>query len=170
MKEKPAGEREILDQGSGRVICILEPSPARAFIGAFLLTLLAAILFYIGIIDTSKELATQIALPVLGVASLISAYKIYSVSRDKLLLTQDELRTGDGTLVADIGNIERVETGMLAFKPSNGFLVILKTPMRRAWQPGLWWRFGKRIGIGGITSKHGGKALAGAIVTLMNSS
>ena len=160
----------IEDSRAFEVLCSLEPSPSRTLFGALMLVLLAGFLFYIGFSDASNNLVSRIALPGLGIASLLSAYRIYAVSQDKILLTRDALRTRDGTLVANIGDVERVETGLLAMKPSNGFLLILKKPMKRAWYPGLWWRFGKRIGIGGITSKHGGKVMAGAIASLMNSS
>ncbi|MDE0111848.1 MAG: hypothetical protein OXI87_06855 [Albidovulum sp.] len=169
MTETKNSDSRIDDSKAFEVLCSLEPSPSRALIGAFMLVLLAGFLFYIGFGDTSTHLASRVAIPALGIASLYSAFRIYSVSQDKILLTRDALRTRDGTLVANVGNIERVETGLLAMKPSNGFLVVLKEPMRRAWYPGLWWRFGKRIGIGGITSKHGGKVMAGAIASLMNS-
>ena len=62
-----------------------------------------------------------------------------------------------GPSLHNLKNIARVERGLFAFKPSNGFLILLNNPMSRAWHPGLWWRFGRRIGIGGVTPQAEGK-------------
>ena len=50
-----------------------------------------------------------------------------------------------------IDEIESIDRGFFAFKPSNGFLLTTKSPGSRTWQPGLWWRIGRRIGVGGMT-------------------
>jgi hypothetical protein len=53
-----------------------------------------------------------------------------------------------------------VERGAFAFKPSNGFLVRLDKPLGRGWAPGLWWRLGRLLGVGGVTSASQSKAMA----------
>jgi hypothetical protein len=42
-------------------------------------------------------------------------------------------------------------------------MIRLKTPASRVWAPGLWWRFGKRVGVGGVTPAGQGKAMADVI-------
>ena len=64
---------------------------------------------------------------------------------------------------ARMDEIDRVERGAFAFKPSNGFLVHLKKPGHRAWQPGLWWRMGRKLGIGGVTPAGQAKFMADMI-------
>lgn len=64
--------------------------------------------------------------------------------------TERGLETGEGVLLADIQNIIRVERGPFAFKPSNGFLVISSTSQGRQWEPGIYWRTGRRLGVGGL--------------------
>jgi hypothetical protein len=44
-----------------------------------------------------------------------------------------------------------VARGALAFKPSNGFPVTLRARGPFVWEPGLWWRIGRRVGVGGVT-------------------
>jgi hypothetical protein len=56
-----------------------------------------------------------------------------------------------------------VDRGTFAFKPSNGFLLRTETRQPRLWQPGLYWRTGRRIGVGGITRAAESKALADLI-------
>ena len=53
-----------------------------------------------------------------------------------------------------------VDRGLFAFKPSNGFVVVLSQGGWRGWAPGLWWRLGRRLGVGGVTSAAQAKAMA----------
>ena len=39
-------------------------------------------------------------------------------------------------------------------------MILLKTPGRRVWRPGLWWRLGRRVAIGGVTAASQTKPLA----------
>ena len=38
-----------------------------------------------------------------------------------------------------------------------------KTPAARRWEPGLWWRIGRRIGVGGVTPASQSKVMADLI-------
>ena len=75
-------------------------------------------------------------------------------------LTATELRDSTGVLLARVEDIESMDRGVFAFKPSNGFLLKTKKPGKRAWQPGLWWRIGNRVGVGGVTSAAQAKFMA----------
>ena len=75
-------------------------------------------------------------------------------------LTDREIRTSNGEVLAHMGEIFAVDRGAFAFKPSNGFTLKLKNPKPRAWAPGLWWRFGRRVGVGGVTSAGQSKFMA----------
>ena len=68
-----------------------------------------------------------------------------------------------GPCALPLDEIARVERGTFAFKPSNGFVIRLNAPAARVWAPGLWWRFGKRLGVGGVTPAGQGKAMADVI-------
>jgi hypothetical protein len=56
--------------------------------------------------------------------------------------------------------IRSVERGAFAFKPSHGFTLVMKEKQPRAWAPGLWWRLGRRVGVGGVTSAGQTKFMA----------
>ncbi|MBL4559156.1 MAG: hypothetical protein JKP98_25190 [Rhodobacteraceae bacterium] len=62
-----------------------------------------------------------------------------------------------------IAEIERVDRGALAFKPSGGFVLHLAAPGTAGWAPGLWWRVGRRLGVGGATNPMEGRAMADII-------
>ena len=66
-----------------------------------------------------------------------------------------------------IEEVEALERGLFAFKPSNGFLIRTRAPKPRGWQPGLWWRVGRRIGIGGVTSAGQAKAMSEIMAALL---
>ncbi|MDO6589125.1 hypothetical protein DS901_04285 [Loktanella sp. D2R18] len=75
-------------------------------------------------------------------------------------LTDTELRATNGFVLARMDEIVAVDRGAFAFKPSNGFTLKLKNQKPRAWAPGLWWRFGRRVGVGGVTSAGQAKFMA----------
>ena len=56
-----------------------------------------------------------------------------------------------------------MDRGTFAFKPSNGFLLRTATKQPRLWKPGLYWRMGRRIGVGGITRAAEAKLMADVI-------
>ncbi|NBB81601.1 MAG: hypothetical protein GVY36_19530, partial [Verrucomicrobia bacterium] len=85
-----------------------------------------------------------------------------------LELTREELRSTDGTVIARVEEIEHLDRGFFAFKPSNGFLMRLSTKKKARWEPGLWWCLGRRVGIGGVTPGSQSKAMAEIIAALMH--
>ncbi len=66
----------------------------------------------------------------------------------------------DGRVLAEIANIRRVDRGAFAFKPSNGFLLSLKAAGPVAWVPGLWWRRGRQVGVGGLVPANQARLVA----------
>ncbi|MFT6426387.1 MAG: hypothetical protein ACJAYH_001278 [Celeribacter sp.] len=100
----------------------------------------------------------------LGVGALVlfGAYRVWTSTARDILLTPEDLREEGGRVLCRIEDIDHVQRGAFAFKPSNGFVVVLKdtVPRARSWAPGLWWRLGRRIGVGGVTSPGAGKAMA----------
>jgi hypothetical protein len=72
-------------------------------------------------------------------------------------------------MIVPIDQIRSVERGVFAFKPSNGFTIRLKSKAPAAWQPGLWWRAGRSVGVGGVTSSTPAKFMAEQIHDLITS-
>ena len=67
-----------------------------------------------------------------------------------LELTRHALRDSRGRVLAEVEQIVRVHRGVFAFKPSNGFKLTLARAHDAAWMPGIWWRFGRQLGVGGV--------------------
>ncbi|MEP1521841.1 MULTISPECIES: hypothetical protein [Ascidiaceihabitans] len=100
-----------------------------------------------------------------GAASLWAAENMRRATTLTIELTEEGLRDSSGEVLARLDDIAGIDRGVFAFKPSNGFLLSTKTPATRVWRPGLWWRFGKRVGVGGMTPAGETKFIADYIAT-----
>lgn len=150
---------------SDQVIATLAASPPRRFTGTGMLALLGGLLIYLAF-----ELPTggsQILLLVLGVAALLASARLHRATSQVIELTAQELRIKDGSVLAKVDDIQKVERGAFAFKPSNGFLVTLKSNGPRRWAPGLFWSFSRKIGVGGVTGAPQTKGMAEALAILI---
>lgn len=141
-------------------------APRRAF-GVGVLAALGLILIYVALSQPPSNPAWAVFLLLIGAGALWSGYRMRATTRARLELTQTELRSSDGTVIAQIANIQSLDRGTFAFKPSNGFMLHLKTETPRRWRPGLWWSFGRRVGVGGVTAAAQTKAMAEMISALI---
>lgn len=143
------------------VLQSLSASRLRLFSILALLLIFAAIMVQIAVELPSDRLATKAGLALLGAVLIWQAVRVWSSSRHRIELTPTGLRwSKTGAYLARIEDIRDVNTSIIAFRPATGFLVILNAPAPAATAPGLWWRVGKRIGIGGVTAKYEAKAMA----------
>ena len=97
---------------------------------------------------------------VFGFTMLWLAEKMRHATKRIIELTDTEVRDSTGTVLARIDEVRSVERGTFALKPSSGFTLVLHNKKPRAWQPGLWWRIGRRVGIGGVTNASQSKFMA----------
>ena len=102
----------------------------------------------------------------IGLVSLWQATRFHRATQRDLVLTREGLFDSEGEALARMEDIASVDRGAFAFKPSNGFMIHLKDPAPRGWVPGLWWRIGRRVGVGGATSGKAARDLAD-VMTLM---
>jgi len=105
----------------------------------------------------------------MGGLALWMADKMRRATAGAIELTATELRDSDGTVIARVEDIIGLDRGVFAFKPSNGFLLRTKpgTGGDRIWRPGLWWRIGRRIGVGGMTPGSQTKFMSEIISAMM---
>jgi hypothetical protein len=101
-----------------------------------------------------------------GLLSFWGATGLWSATRDGLVLTREVLRTSSGEVLARVEDVQNVDRGAFAFKPSHGFLVTTTASGRRRWAPGLWWRAGRRVGVGGTLSGGETRAMAELLAAL----
>jgi len=150
-----------------RVLLKLTPSPARRVVAAAVLAMTGGLLLYLAINAPQAVLLWQVFLAAIGALMLWSAVRLWRATADGLELSRTALRSTDGTVLCRIDDISGVERGTFAFKPSNGFVLRLdEASAGWAWAPGLWWRLGRRIGVGGVTPGPQGKIMAELIAEL----
>ena len=134
----------------GEVIATISASPGRRWLGIMCMATLGVLVITIGFFRP-PGLGLTIFLLVIGAASLWAATAMQRATAHTIELTATELRDTSGEVLAELENIQSIDRGVFAFKPSNGFLLRLKQPATRLWRPGLWWRFGRQVGVGGMT-------------------
>ncbi|NVO54772.1 hypothetical protein HW561_03095 [Rhodobacteraceae bacterium B1Z28] len=133
------------------VLATVQASSARRWAGVGMLTSIGALVIYVAL-ASPPELAWQLFLYVVGGVAFWLAHRMWHATNDRIELTRLELRTGSGRVIARVADIEAIDRGVFAFKPSNGFLVRTGTKGANSWAPGLWWRLGHRVGVGGVTA------------------
>ncbi|MBL4768242.1 MAG: hypothetical protein JKY94_11085 [Rhodobacteraceae bacterium] len=148
------------------VLAVVSVSQVRRWLGVGILASIGVMLLYFAF-STSPGFKPQLFLIGVGVAALWLADKMRRATGLWIELTATELRDSTGRLIVKIDDIKSVDAGFLAFKPSNGFLIRSAAGQSRVWRPGLWWRLGKSIGIGGVTPGSQAKAMSQIILMMI---
>lgn len=148
------------------IMAVIQASPGRRILGLGSLWVLALLVIYVAI-ASPPEFGWQVFLLAMGGGSIYAAEAMRRATAITLELTREELRDSAGTVLARVEDIVSIDRGIFAFKPSNGFLLRLSHKSPRAWKPGLWWRLGKQIGVGGMTPGHQTKFMAEMISAMI---
>ncbi|NBD30404.1 MAG: hypothetical protein GVY31_10265 [Alphaproteobacteria bacterium] len=143
-------------------IAELRASPGRRVFACTVLLALGALLI-LAALTRPPALGWQAFLLAFGGLALFGAEALRRATALAIRLYPEELRDSSGTVLARLEDIARVERGVFAFKPSNGFLLHLNAPSDRAWRPGLWWRMGRRVGVGGTVGSGPSRVMADQI-------
>lgn len=150
----------------GEVLAILASSlPRRAL--AVASVALAGLGVIYGAVTADVAPLSQALLAVCGCVALWGAGRLWRATGGRIELTAAGLRGGDGAAIAAIGEIESLERGLLSARPSNGFLIRLRRPGRAAWHLGMWWRLGRRVGVGGVSSRAETRFMADRLAGLL---
>ena len=148
------------DETSGKVLATIAPGPGRLWLAVLMLGVLCFLLLSLTLQMPAGALGWQAVLVLSAAASGWAAVRMVQSAGTRIEMTPDEIRDSEGRILARIEEIAKIERGALAFKPSNGFMLRLKTSAPRAWVPGLWWRIGRSVGVGGVTPAHQSKTMA----------
>ena len=140
------------------VLMEVAPSPARRWMAILALGILAILLISLAFNEVTDVWRAVFVL--LGCGALWGANTLRLSTMDALILTREGLFTASGKALVPVENIAKVERGVFAFKPSNGFLVRLKEPGEKSWALGLYWLSGRRLGVGGTLSGGQTRAMA----------
>jgi hypothetical protein len=149
----------ILAKPPGAVLIEVQIAPARRVIGVAATGLLGALLAWLGLVS-GETLVLRAVLLVSGVVILWLSARLWEASGRSLILTSERLSDSAGRVLAEVAGIESVQRGAFAVKPSNGFLVGTHQKQSTVWVPGVWWRVGRWIGVGGLTNVGQAKAMA----------
>ena len=151
-----------------RVLARVQASPARRWTGVGMLGLIGALVIYVALVAPPAPV-WQLFLVGVGGLALSMAARMWRATEAWIELTETELRDSNGDAIAAVADITGVERGAFAFKPSHGFLVRTRSPGPRAWRPGMWWRIGRRVGIGGVTPGAQTKAMSEILAAMLAS-
>ena len=145
----------------------LRPSRPRFFLSLGIQVVLGVLLVYIALTTPPEVFGWQLFL--LGFGSLIlgAAARSWSAADGSITLTKEGLFDQDGTAIARFEEIASIDRSVFSFKPSNGFLIRMNARQKRGWIPGMWWRFGKRVGIGGVLPGSQTKLIADTLSAMI---
>ena len=146
-QEGAEGDRGMFEPNEDGVLMELAAAPARRGAAVGALYLAGGLLVWLG---ATAATAGAIAVIGLGAGGLVLAEILRRSSRVGISLTVEGLFDSRGVRIAGWDEIAGIERGSFALKPSNGFGLRLREPAPRAWVPGVWWRIGRRVGIGGV--------------------
>jgi len=162
-----AHKKRADQNGSDEILAVIEASAPRRVIAVAMLVTLGGLLLYFAV-TTPADIVARAALVLFGGLCFWLAERMNAATKLRLELTEQELRDSSGEQLVAIEDVASVSRGMMALKPSNGFTLVLnkkKGPTR--WRPGLWWRLGSRVGIGGVTAGSQTKPAAQIIEAIM---
>ncbi len=144
-------------------IAVIHATTLRRYIGVLAVCGLGVLLLMMGISNPDNSIGSKMLLVAFGLLALLVGLRTGRATAREIYLTQSELRDSTGIVIAALDNIKSVDRGVFAFKPSNGFVLRLHKGMSGQWHPGLWWRLGTRVGVGGVTSGAQSKIVADLI-------
>ncbi|MEM6277476.1 MAG: hypothetical protein AAF714_11055 [Pseudomonadota bacterium] len=155
-----------MDDSGSDVIATLGASAPRRIFASGVMGILGVLLVYLATMSTATLVGTLI-LAAAGFGVMWMAWWQWQVTEEVIELTATELRTSGGVVLARVGDVTGVDRGALAFKPSQGFVVRTTRAQPRAWAPGLYWRVGRTLGVGGVTGAGQGKFMAETLTAMI---
>lgn len=152
---------------SPQLLARLDASPLKRWVTLLITSGVGVALIYFAASKPPSATGTILMLAA-AVFLLWSSHKIYHATQQSVILSEAGLMLDDGTILAEIANIESVDRGFSALKPSNGFAIRLHKPGPRGWSPGVWWRMGRQMGFGGTTNRDQARMMADMLKTLID--
>lgn len=149
------------------VLAVLRPSAPRRLVGVGAAFGLGLFLVWIGFARPPEALVWKLFVPGFGILMLWLADAMRRATGLQLELSREELRDSSGRIVARVADIAAIDRGAFAVKPSSGFRLRLAKAGKAAWAPGLWWRIGRNVGVGGMTGGNEGKYMAEVISEML---
>lgn len=153
---------------SRAVICTLTPSPVRRVVAVVVLAAVGLLPIWVLLTAPPAHPGWMLFLLGVGAGMLWLTVRLWQATDKAIVLTRAGLFDSDGTCIAPLADIVAVDRGVFAFKPSGGFALRLSRAPGRGWAPGLWWRVGRQLGVGGVTPNAQGRAMADMIALALS--
>lgn len=140
----------------------LTASPPRRVFAVAVFYGLGALLIWLAL---AQPPAPLFVLMLLGMAALILwlGERLRRATALAFVLGPEGLSDGAGRLLARWEDIVAVERGTFSARPANGFVLRMRARAPFGWAPGMWWRIGRRLGVGGVTARRETAAMAEVI-------
>ncbi|MBF9045291.1 hypothetical protein HKCCE4037_18250 [Rhodobacterales bacterium HKCCE4037] len=156
-----------IENDPDEVLARITPQTARRAAAVGMAGLLGVMLLIIAGTRPPRDIGWLVFLVLFGGLCLWLAWSMWQASAKVIELTRTELREVGGRVLCRMDNVARVDRGLFAFKPAGGFLVRLKAPAGRVYAPGLWWRAGRTLAVGGVTARREAKEVADLMTVLL---
>ena len=149
-------------------VASLSGSPARIALSLVSFGLLILALIWLATRVPPGTFVLQIVLLSISAIGALAMWKAWT-SRDLVIyLTDQGLVDSHGEVLVSLGDIVSVQRGPFALKPARGFSVVALRPLKRRWVPGYWWRIGRRVGVGGVTSAGATRLMAETVDSMLS--
>jgi len=133
------------------ILADLSASPLRRVLAVTVVAGCGVALIWTGLGEGTSGLVAKLMMVACGGGLLMLADGIRRATARRLILTAEALCEEGGREVCALEDVIKPERGAFTSAPSNGLVLRLNRPMPAAWAPGLWWRVGRRVGLGGVT-------------------
>lgn len=108
-----------------------------------------------------------IVLAVLGIGGVGVSAAVWRATAGHVVLTPGGLYDQTGACLVPLADVDAVITAPFAVKPSNGFTLRLRRAHPARWRPGLYWRWGRRLGVGGVPAGRAARHMADLLNCLL---
>lgn len=161
------GPESPLGDGTTMPVLRLDPVPIKRYASVAMLWTLTVLLGYVLVFFPPAETVWLVFLGAMTAGTAWLAFSTGRATQEGLELRSEGLFDDHGHCVCRLDEIASVSRGAFAFKPSNGFLLRLDRSGPRVWAPGLYWRLGPFLGVGGVTSKAQADVIAETIAMIL---
>ena len=151
---------------SERIVAEAQASGGRRIFGLASLIGLGGLLTWLAL-SQNMDVQWRALLLALALGGFLLGAAFWRATELRLTLTETALLDSRGRIVASVAEVQKVDRSAFAMKPSNGFVLTLAHRGTRVWCPGIWWRLGRRVAVGGVLPGHETRAMADALAILV---
>lgn len=127
------------------ILAKVEATLLRRVIALASLVIVSGLLFSVAL-DQDSSPVLKLGGALFGLLSLWTGVHLFRATQYRVELREDGLWDSSGIRIVSLKDVAGIERGMLAFKPSNGFLMRTRVQSERAWRRGFGGDLGSESG------------------------